>query len=71
MPSGRRANSRAKFGLPHQQGQGAQIVAIQRQDVEGIELHFIVVLAGMERIEIGDAVDAEHDGFAVEDEPCG
>ena len=32
--------------------------------IERIELHF--VLARVQRVEIGDAVDAEHDRFAVD-----
>ena len=35
---------------------------------EGIELDFVVVLSGVKIIEIGDAIDAEHDGFAIQDE---
>jgi hypothetical protein len=31
----------------------AQILAIERQDVEGIELHLFVVLARVQRVEIG------------------
>ena len=38
------------------------------QDVEGAELHLLVMLAGMERIEIRDAVNAQDHRLAVEDE---
>ena len=38
------------------------------QDVEGAELDLVVMLAGVEGVEIGDAVDAEDHGFAIEDE---
>jgi hypothetical protein len=41
---------------------------VERQNVESIELHLVIVLAGMQRVEIGDAVDAEDDRLAVEDE---
>jgi hypothetical protein len=56
------------MGLAHRQGKRAQIIAIERQNVEGIELHLVIVLAGMRRVEIGDAVNAEDDGFAIDDE---
>ena len=36
-----------------------QIIAVERQDVEGVERHLGVMLAGVERVEIGDAVDHE------------
>ena len=32
------------------------------------EQHFFVVLAGMQRVEIGDPVDAEDHGFAINHE---
>jgi hypothetical protein len=41
------------MGLAHRQGQGAQVIAVERQNVEGIELHLVIVLAGMQRVEIG------------------
>jgi hypothetical protein len=34
----------------------AQIVAVKRQDVESVELHLVVMLSGMQPIEIGNAV---------------
>ena len=34
-----------------------QIIAVERQDVEGVELHLGIVLARMQRIEVGDAFD--------------
>jgi hypothetical protein len=33
---------------------------------EGAKLYFLVVLAGMQRVEIGNAVDTEDHGFAVD-----
>jgi hypothetical protein len=39
-------------GLAHRQRQGAQVVAVERQNVEGIELHLIIVLAQVQRVEI-------------------
>jgi hypothetical protein len=30
---------------------------VERQNVEGVELHLVIVLAGMQRVEIGDAVE--------------
>jgi hypothetical protein len=37
----------------------AEILAIQRQHVECVELHFIVVLPRMERVESGNAFDGQ------------
>jgi len=36
--------------------------------VEGVELHFIVVLAGMQAVEIGAAVEAQQHCLAVDHE---
>jgi hypothetical protein len=47
-----------EVGFPHRQWKPAQIIAFHCQYVEGAELHFVVVPAGMERIEIGDPVNA-------------
>ncbi len=41
------------------------IVAIASQHVEGVELHLVVMAARLQRIEIGDAIDAQHHGFAI------
>jgi hypothetical protein len=49
-------------------GKRPQIVAIEGKNVEGIELHLVIVPAGMQRVEIGDAVDSEHGRFAIDDE---
>jgi hypothetical protein len=37
----------------------------RREDVEGAKLHLIVMLAGVQRVEVGDAIDAE------DEEPSG
>jgi hypothetical protein len=55
-------------GLAHRQGQGPQVVAAERQNVEGVELYLVIVLARMQRVEIGDAVDGKDDGLAIDDE---
>jgi hypothetical protein len=49
-------------------GQLAQIVAAFRQDIERTELHLVVTLARVQRVEVGDAVDTEDDGLAVDHE---
>jgi len=67
MPSGRRANSRARLVL--RIGKAAQIVAVEREDVKGVELDLVVLFAGVQGIEVGDAVDAEHHRLAVDHEP--
>jgi hypothetical protein len=46
----------------------AEIVAIQRQAVKGVKLHFVIVSAGVQAVEVGDAVDSEQHGLAVDNE---
>jgi hypothetical protein len=51
----RQLNVRAaplQVGFAHRQRQLAQIIATFREDVEGTQLHFVVMPAGMQRIEI-------------------
>ena len=38
--------------LPYVQGQRAQIIAAARQDVEGVKLNLVIVLAGMQGVEV-------------------
>ena len=40
-----------KVGLAHRQRQSAEIVTGERHDVEGVQLHLLIVLAGMQRVE--------------------
>jgi hypothetical protein len=47
-----------KVRLAHRQGEGPQVVAGESEDVEGVELHLVIVLAGMQRVEVGLAVNA-------------
>ena len=54
--------------LPQRQGQRALVVAVHCKDVEGIELHLVIALARMQGVQIGDAVNAENDGLAIDDE---
>ncbi|WP_349253736.1 hypothetical protein [Bradyrhizobium sp. CB82] len=35
------------------------------KNVEGVELDLVIVLAAVQRVEIGDAVDAEHHGLML------
>ena len=37
--------------------------------IERVKLYFLVVLPGLERVEIRNAVDAKHHRFTVNDEP--
>jgi hypothetical protein len=37
-------------------GRPRRILAVEGQDIEGEQLHFLVVLARVQRVEIGDAV---------------
>ena len=52
----------------HRQRQVANVPAVDRQHIEGAELDGAVLLAGVQRVEIGDAVDAQDDGLAIDDE---
>jgi hypothetical protein len=65
----RRASSR-QIGLAQAQGEGAQILAIERQDVEGIRLDFVIVLARVQDIEIGNTVNPKDDIFAINELIC-
>ena len=58
--NGRRASSRARLVLR----------AIERQDVEGIRLDFVIVLARVQDIEIGNTVNPKDDGFAINELIC-
>jgi hypothetical protein len=48
-------------------GRGRRSRAAHREHVESIELDLMIVLAGMKRVEIRDVVNAEYDGFTIED----
>jgi hypothetical protein len=48
-----------EVGLAHRERQAAQILTVDRQYVKGAELHLGIVLAGMQRVEIGYPVDSE------------
>ena len=58
------------MGLAQAQGEGAQILAIERQDVEGIRLDFVIVLARVQDIEIGNTVNPKDDSFAIDQLIC-
>ena len=47
----------------------AQIIAAFSEDIEGTERDLIVMLTGVEGIEIGDAINPEDDGLAVQHKP--
>ena len=50
--------------------EGAQILAIERQDVEGMRLDFVIVLARVQDIEIGNTVNPKDDSFAINELIC-
>ena len=52
----------------HAQRQAAQVLAVEHENIEGVELHLLLALARMQRIEIGDAVDAQDNRLAVDHE---
>ena len=41
-------------------------VAVHRQHIEGAELDFLAMPAGVQSVEIGDAIDTQGDGLAIE-----
>jgi hypothetical protein len=59
IPSGPARQKPLKTCFAEVQRELAKIVATFNQDVEGAELHLLVVLAGVQRIEIRDAVDSK------------
>src|ERR1035438_6318421 len=48
--------------------EGAQILAVERQRVEGVELHLVIMLPRVQGVEVGNTIDAEDNGLAVNDE---
>lgn len=54
--------------LPHVERPRPEILAVERHQVESVELHLGVALARMQRVEVGNAVNAQHDGLAINDE---
>jgi hypothetical protein len=54
--------------LPQAQGQRAQVITIKRKNVESVELYLVIVLARVQGIEIGNGVDSEDYGLAINDE---
>src|SRR5262249_50072065 len=54
--------------VAHRQRQCADILAVDRQHVEGAELDLVALPAGVQGVEVGDAVDAEDDGLAIDHE---
>ena len=67
-PLGSAAEELGQICFAHVQRQRSEIVARQRQAVEGIELDLVIVLARVKGVEVRDPIDSEHDGFAVQDE---
>ena len=47
-----------EVGLAHRERKLSQVLAVERQDIEGIELHLVIVIARVQRVEIGNAVTA-------------
>lgn len=57
-----------KVVLAEMQRKLSQILSLHHEDVEGIELHFVVVLAAVQAVEVRSAIDTEQHGFAIDDE---
>jgi hypothetical protein len=48
---------------------GGEIVVVDRRHVEGDQLRLVIVLAGMQHVEVGTPVNAVNDGLAIDNEP--
>jgi len=57
-----------QIGLAHGQRQRAQILAVHGQHVKGAKLNLGILLPGVQRAEIGDAVNAQNDSLAINHE---
>lgn len=64
MPSARPR----KVRLAERERQAAKVVAVGAQNVEGVELDLVIVLAGVQGIEIGSSIDVQDHSLAIEDE---
>ena len=64
----RLAKSRARLFLRRCNGSFAEILTVAHEDVEGVEHDLIVMLAGVQSVEIRDAVNTEQHSLAVDDE---
>ena len=62
MPSGRRAESLSRL-------QDAQIIAAHSENVEGVELDFMVVLAGVQRVKVADDIHPKDHGLSIYHKP--
>src|SRR5438477_2152488 len=60
IPSGATREEPGEVGLAHRERKGAHIVTVTGQHVEGVKLPLVIMLARVQRVEIGDAVDPEH-----------
>src|SRR5262245_32959256 len=63
---GAAGQQRARLFLRSLQWQLSQVLAIESQDVEGLELDFIIVLSAVQALKVGDAIYAEQDGLAMD-----
>ncbi|RZN16381.1 hypothetical protein CWO90_39875 [Bradyrhizobium sp. Leo121] len=57
-----------QIGLAHRQRQPPVVVAVPASMSKAQKLGFMIVAPRMQRVEIGDAVDPEDDGLAVQNE---
>ena len=55
-----------EVGLAHTERQLADVLAVTDQTIERIELHFVVMLAAVQAVEIRDAINTEQHGFPVD-----
>jgi hypothetical protein len=69
IPSGRRASSRCRLALRMDSGSRRRSSPSIASTSKAQSCTFLVVLAGMQRVEVGDALHAQHHRLAVDDEP--
>jgi len=66
MPSTRRASKPEEVHLANAERQFWDIVAIDRQDIEGVELDLVIVLPRVQAVEVAAAINAEQHGLAID-----
>jgi hypothetical protein len=68
IPSTRRAKQPGEARLSHAQRKLAEILTVADEEVEGVQHDLIVMLSGVQPVEIRDAVGAEQHGLTIKDE---
>ena len=58
----------ALASLPYSERQLPNICSVAQKHVKGVKLHFVIVLAAVQAIEVGGPIDVKQHGFAVQNE---